>query len=167
MTSNEDGALTRAQIVALVFMLSLAAAILAAPTWWGPRHPADDAMEWVRQAAAFDAALARGDVPAAREALRRASDAAGRAGSWESLLAVGGAQSRLAVASGYPTLSTAGTAENYRAALLLARRQRSLEGVRRATSALRALGDVASVPFGTEMGERTASGAFVRATAAR
>lgn len=171
MTSKEDGTLTRTEVLALVFMLTLVTAILAAPVWWAPRHAGDDGMDWVRPAAAFDAALARGDVPAARESLQRAADAAARANSWESLLAVGGAQSRLAAACAYPTLSTAGAEENYRAALLLARRQHSLEGVMRATSALRALGDPAAAAIGIGIAERMAPAAgtvpSVRAAAAR
>lgn len=92
-----------------------------------------------------ETALDRGDVVTAVRATEAAHRRATRDRSWQSLIEVGDAYSRIAGRTERPEAATQKALDSYQAALNSARRAKSLDGVLRAAEAFGQLGDAEHV----------------------
>jgi hypothetical protein len=118
--------------------------------------PERGAAPWAPALEAIDAALARGDVGAARKMWLEARGAALRSRRWEALVEVGDTVLKIG-AAGASRLNAESTArETYLAALFMAHQQGSREGVLRAAEAFDALGDAEVAGQALEMAEALA-----------
>ena len=96
---------------------------------------------WAAHLATVDAALAAGDVPAARSAWHEAYGAALRSRRWEGFADAGDAYLRIGHASSAPARAVPRARDLYLSALFRARDAGSLDGVLRIANAFAALGD--------------------------
>jgi tetratricopeptide (TPR) repeat protein len=101
---------------------------------------AADAAPWDAPVQAVDAALARGDFRAAREAWNHAYAVALGSGHWEGMAAVGDASARISNAGG-ETGDLVRARQAYYEAFLRARSEGSVDGVLRVSDAYSRLGD--------------------------
>jgi len=101
---------------------------------------AADPVPWDAHVQAVDAAIARGDHRAAREAWHNAYAAALGSGQWEGLAAVGDASTRISSAGGGAD-DLVRARQAYHEAFVRARRESSVDGVLRVSDAYSRLGD--------------------------
>jgi hypothetical protein len=110
----------------------------------------------------IEAALDRGDVVTAVRATEAAHRRAARERSWQSLIEVGNAYSRIADRAEAPEAATKKALDSYQAALNSARRAKSLDGVLRAAEAFGQLGDTENVELSLHIA-RTLAGSDAEA----
>jgi hypothetical protein len=96
---------------------------------------------WASHLRTVEQALAQGNVSLAVHAWRDAHAAAAASRRWEGALAVGDAYIRIGEAGDFRARAEMTARRSYLAALLQARRDRSVEGVLKAGAAFHALGD--------------------------
>jgi hypothetical protein len=125
--------------VALLVLLVIALAVVEVLVANAPEPVGPGA--WTKPLDRAETALADGDVAQALAWWREARVVALRSGQWDGLIEVGDASRRLGARGGFRRDADALAREAYRAALLRARGQHSLDGVLSAADAFGRLGD--------------------------
>jgi hypothetical protein len=125
--------------VALLALMIVALAVVEVLVASAP--PAATPGGWAMPLERAEASLRDGDVAQALAWWREARVEALRSGQWEGLIEVGDASRRLGARGGFRPDGDANARDAYRAALLRARRQHSVDGVLRAAVAFGELGD--------------------------
>jgi hypothetical protein len=147
MDGKGGSTVLRTSLVAALIGLGLVAAIVEIQADLAPRETRRAAHRiqfdplWRAHIETIDQALARHDVSAAVGAWHDAYGAALASGGWEGMLAVGDAFLRIGTEAGTVSGSRSNARQAYLNALARARRDGSIEGMRRTAAAFAALGD--------------------------
>lgn len=147
MAKQDGSTVLRTSLVAALIGLGLVAAVMEVQTDLTPRETRRAAQRlqfdalWKAHVETIDQALARHDVSAAVGAWHDAYGAALASRGWEGMLAVGDAFLRIGTETGTVSGSRSNARQAYLNALVRARRDGSIEGMRRTAAAFAALGD--------------------------
>jgi hypothetical protein len=147
MKTQNAGTMLRTSVVAGLIGLGLVAAVIEVQTDLTPREARQAAYRlqfdtlWKAHVGALDRALGRHDVSAAVGAGHDAYGAALASRGWEGMVAVGDAFRRIGAEAGTVNGASGNARQAYLTALIRARRDGSIDGMRRTAAAFAALGD--------------------------